>query len=79
MRRIKKPLDDKIKFIPCNENRLIYSYTRTDKKSTRKEKIDFIFEWAGEEYETEEELIALAYSSNIRLNEIIVNIKDWYE
>ncbi len=22
---------------------------------TRKEKIDFIFEWAGEEYETEEE------------------------
>ena len=46
---------------------------------TRKEKIDFIFEWAGEEYETEEELIALAYSSNIRLNEIIVNIKDWYE
>lgn len=40
MRRIKKPLDDKIKFIPCNENRLIYSYTRTDKKSTRKEKLN---------------------------------------
>ena len=40
MRRIKKPLDDKVKFIPCNENRLIYSYTRTDKKSTRKEKLN---------------------------------------
>ena len=26
-RRIKKPLDDKVKFIPCDENRLIYSYT----------------------------------------------------
>jgi len=40
MRRIKKPLDDKVKFIPCNENRLIYSYTRTDKKATRKEKLN---------------------------------------
>ena len=40
MRRIKKPLDDKVKFIPCNEHRLIYSYTRTDKKSTRKEKLN---------------------------------------
>jgi len=40
MSRIKKPLDDKVKFIPCNENRLIYSYTRTDKKSTRKEKLN---------------------------------------
>ena len=36
MRKIKKPLNDKIKFIPCNENRLIHSYTRTDKKSKRK-------------------------------------------
>jgi len=40
MRRIKKPLDDKVKFIPCNENRLIYSYTRTDKKSKRFEKLN---------------------------------------
>jgi len=39
-RRIKKPLDDKVKFIPCNENRLIYSYTRTDKKSKRFEKLN---------------------------------------
>ena len=40
MRKIKKPLNDKIKFIPCNENRLINSYTRTDKKSTRYEKLN---------------------------------------
>ena len=40
MRRIKKPLDDKIKFIPCNENRLIYSYTRTNKNAARKEKLN---------------------------------------
>ena len=40
MRKIKKPLNDKIKFIPCNENRLINSYTRTDKKSTRFEKLN---------------------------------------
>ena len=40
MRKIKKPLNDKIKFIPCNENRLIHSYTRTDKKSTRFEKLN---------------------------------------
>ena len=40
MRRIKKPLDDKVKFIPCNENRLIYSYTRTNKNAARKEKLN---------------------------------------
>tara|TARA_B100000780_G_scaffold101596_1_gene70943 strand:- start:6811 stop:6975 length:165 start_codon:yes stop_codon:yes gene_type:complete len=40
MRKIKKPLNDKIKFIPCNENRLINSYTRTNKKSTRFEKLN---------------------------------------
>ena len=40
MRKIKKPLNDKIKFIPCNENKLINSYTRTDKKSTRFEKLN---------------------------------------
>ena len=39
-RRIKKPLDDKVKFIPCDENKLIYSYTRTDKKATRFEKLN---------------------------------------
>ena len=40
MKRIKKPLDDKVKFIPCNENRLIYSYTRTNKNAARKEKLN---------------------------------------
>ena len=35
-----KPLDDKVKFIPCNENRLIYSYTRTNKNAARKEKLN---------------------------------------
>jgi len=39
-KRIKKPLDDKVKFIPCDENKLIYTYTRTDRKSTRKEKLN---------------------------------------
>tara|TARA_B110000977_G_scaffold184560_1_gene248446 strand:- start:1308 stop:1460 length:153 start_codon:yes stop_codon:yes gene_type:complete len=39
-RRIKKPLDDKVKFIACDENKLIYSYTRIDKKSTRFEKLN---------------------------------------
>lgn len=39
-RRIKKPLNDKIKFIPCSEEKLIYSFTRTDKKATRKEKLN---------------------------------------
>tara|TARA_R110000851_G_scaffold160744_1_gene304038 strand:+ start:707 stop:859 length:153 start_codon:yes stop_codon:yes gene_type:complete len=39
-RRIKKPLNDKIKFIPCDENKLIYSYTRTDKQSARFEKLN---------------------------------------
>ena len=36
-RKVKSPLNDKIKFIPCDENRQIYSYTRTDKKSRYKE------------------------------------------
>ena len=40
MRRIKKPLDNKVKFIPCDENRLIYSYTRTNKNAARKEKLN---------------------------------------
>lgn len=39
-RRIKKPLDDKVKFIPCDKNKQIYSYTRTDKKATRFEKLN---------------------------------------
>ena len=35
--KVKPPLNDKIKFIPCDENRQIYSYTRTDKKSAQRE------------------------------------------
>tara|TARA_Y100000385_G_scaffold108010_1_gene112182 strand:+ start:895 stop:1041 length:147 start_codon:yes stop_codon:yes gene_type:complete len=40
MKKIKKPLNNKVRFIPCNENKLIYSYTRTDRKSTRFEKLN---------------------------------------
>ena len=36
-RKVKPPVNDKIKFIPCSENRQIYSYTRTDKKSAQRE------------------------------------------
>ena len=36
-RKVKPPLNDKIKFIPCSESGQIYSYTRTDKKSRYKE------------------------------------------
>jgi hypothetical protein len=36
MRKIKKPLNNKIKFIPCKEEKLIYTFTRTDKKSKLK-------------------------------------------
>ena len=34
-KKINKPLNDKIKFIPCNEKVLIYSYSRGDRKSVR--------------------------------------------
>ena len=37
-KRILKPLNDKVKFIPCNEANQTYSYTRTDKKSAQFEK-----------------------------------------
>jgi hypothetical protein len=36
-RYIKPPLNDKVKFIPCSENSQIYTYTRTDKKSSQRE------------------------------------------
>jgi peroxiredoxin family protein len=32
-KRILKPLNDKIKFIPCSDAMQIYSYTRTDVQS----------------------------------------------
>jgi hypothetical protein len=39
-RKVKKPLNDKIRFIACDEKSQIYSYTRTNKKSARFEKLN---------------------------------------
>ena len=46
---------------------------------TRKQKINFILDYAAEEFETKSDLLKLAFKNNIELNNTIKNIKDWYK
>ena len=46
---------------------------------TRKQKIDFILDYAADEFETKSDLLKLAFKNNIELNNTINNIKDWYK
>ena len=39
-RKVKKPLNDKIRYIACDEKSQIYTNTRTNKKSARFEKLN---------------------------------------
>jgi hypothetical protein len=46
---------------------------------TRKQKINFILDYASDEFENKNDLIELAFKNNIELNNTIKNIKDWYK
>jgi hypothetical protein len=46
---------------------------------TRKQKINFILDYAADEFETKSDLLKLAFKNNIELNNTIKNIKDWYK
>ena len=43
---------------------------------TRKQKINFILDYAADEFETKSDLLKLAFKNNIELNNTIKNIKE---
>ena len=62
-----------------NANNMELKMVFNKQLKTRKQKINFILDYAAEEFETKSDLLKLAFKNNIELNNTIKNIKDWYK